>query len=521
MTTVRSAADRLLDLLAAELGDASVTRDTAAFADPYRPAGEPFRGPAGVVFPTSTEQVRTVLRLAQDTGVPVWTHSVGRNYGYGGAEARVTGSIALSLRRMNRILDIDDVHGVAVIEPGVTFFDLSAALRAGGHRFGISVPDLGWGSVLGNALDHGVGYTGAGEHVEQLCGLEVVLANGDVLRTGTGGITGAATFHLRPRGFGPALDGLFGQSNLGVVTRAGVWLAPEPECFLAGRIGVPHERDLPALVDTLRPLMLDGTITGLPMIGHAFGRIAAGVPRAEWPPLSGAGTEAELAPLLARLGQTIWSARISLAGHRRVVAAQRAIVEDAVRALSGATVDFSEHEPPYTADTLPPPAQVPAGVPNMGLMRVLGPWGGHDGTAGHLDLSPATPFTGSAAWQVFSTVHGRLRPDGIPAASAVLVRRRSLVFVNMLLYDRSDGAAVRAVESAYRDLLAQLGAQGHGLYRTHIDHADAVADLYDFGDHALHRTLRTIKDALDPAGILSPGKQGVWPSAHPRPQEQP
>jgi 4-cresol dehydrogenase (hydroxylating) flavoprotein subunit len=38
-----------------------------------------------------------------------------------------------------------------------------------------------------------------------------------------------------------------------------------------------------------------------------------------------------------------------------------------------------------------------------------------------------------------------------------------------------------------------------------------VAQTYDFNNHVLHRTLRTIKDALDPAGILSPGNKGVWP----------
>ena len=54
-------------------------------------------------------------------------------------------------------------------------------------------------------------------------------------------------------------------------------------------------------------------------------------------------------------------------------------------------------------------------------------------------------------------------------------------------------------------------AQGYGEYRSHIDFMDLVADQYDFNNHAQRRFAELIKDAVDPAGILSPGKQGIWP----------
>ena len=52
------------------------------------------------------------------------------------------------------------------------------------------MPDLGWGSVIGNTLDHGVGYTPYGDHPASQCGIEVVLPNGEVLRTGMGSDAG-------------------------------------------------------------------------------------------------------------------------------------------------------------------------------------------------------------------------------------------------------------------------------------------------------------------------------------------
>ena len=58
------------------------------------------------------------------------------------------------------------------------------------------MPDLGWGSVIGNALEYGVGYTPYGEHAANACGLEVVLPDGDLLRTGMGAIADGRAWHV-------------------------------------------------------------------------------------------------------------------------------------------------------------------------------------------------------------------------------------------------------------------------------------------------------------------------------------
>ena len=79
----------------------------------------------------------------------------GRNNGYGGPAPRVRGSVIVNLRRMNRVLEINEELGYAVVEPGVRWFDLYEAIQAGGHKLMLSIADLGWGSVVGNTLDHG------------------------------------------------------------------------------------------------------------------------------------------------------------------------------------------------------------------------------------------------------------------------------------------------------------------------------------------------------------------------------
>ncbi|MEA2177465.1 MAG: 4-cresol dehydrogenase (hydroxylating) flavoprotein subunit, partial [Solirubrobacteraceae bacterium] len=119
--------------------------ELAEFGDPYAPAGSDEQEAAAVVQPASVEEVQAVVHIAREHGVSLWTTSQGRNNGYGGSAPRVRGSVVVNLRRMNRVLEVDEEHAYAVVEPGVSFFDLYEAVR--GRKLWISTPDLGWGSV--------------------------------------------------------------------------------------------------------------------------------------------------------------------------------------------------------------------------------------------------------------------------------------------------------------------------------------------------------------------------------------
>jgi FAD/FMN-containing dehydrogenase len=163
-----------------------------------------------VVCPASTEQVQAIMKAANTHHIPLWPVSIGRNFGYGGAAPRVRGSVVVDLgRRMNKILEINEPGAFALVEPGVTFQGLYDAIKKRGLNFTIDVPDLGGGSVLGNTVERGVGYTPYGDHFMIHCGMEVVLPNGEVVRTGMGSMpdsrqaTGSAnTWQLFPYGEG-------------------------------------------------------------------------------------------------------------------------------------------------------------------------------------------------------------------------------------------------------------------------------------------------------------------------------
>lgn len=165
-TVVRSpvspqALDAALSEFAGVVGEARLVTDAEglrAFRDPFQFATWDDNAAAAVVSPTTVEEIQEIVGIANRFRVPLWTHGQGRNNGYGGPAPRVRGSVIVSLREMNRVLEIDPDLAYAVVEPGVRWFDLYDAIQAGGHRLMLSIADLGWGSVVGNTLDHGVTY---------------------------------------------------------------------------------------------------------------------------------------------------------------------------------------------------------------------------------------------------------------------------------------------------------------------------------------------------------------------------
>lgn len=122
---------------------------------------------SAVVAPRNVPDVQAIMLLCNEYEIPVWPFSIGRNVGYGGAAPRVPGSIGLDMgRHMNKILEVNADGAYALVEPGVTFFDLHDYLVKNNlrDRLWVDVPDLGGGSVLGNTVERGVGYTPYGDH---------------------------------------------------------------------------------------------------------------------------------------------------------------------------------------------------------------------------------------------------------------------------------------------------------------------------------------------------------------------
>lgn len=177
--------------------------------------------PDAVVFAESTADVSTVLAFAHKRKIPVTTRGAG--VGYVGGCVPVLGGIVLSVMRMNRITGLHPEDGVAIVQPGVITRDLQDAARAVGWEYPPDPASLKECSIGGNIATNAGGprCLKYGVTRSYVLGLEVVLADGRILRTG-------GRLHKNKTGFD--LVGLFTGSEgmLGVVTEATLRLIPKP-----------------------------------------------------------------------------------------------------------------------------------------------------------------------------------------------------------------------------------------------------------------------------------------------------
>ena len=177
--------------------------------------------PDGVVYATSTEEVVATMKLAAAHNVPVVPRGAGTGLA-AGASAHA-GEVVLDLARMNRILHIDPVEQLAVVEPGVLNAEVNAAAGAHGLFYAPDPASTAICSIGGNIATNAGGMWCAkyGVTRESVLGLRVVLPDGRILKTGRQTIKGVTGYDLNALMIGS-------EGTLGVVVEATLRLRPRP-----------------------------------------------------------------------------------------------------------------------------------------------------------------------------------------------------------------------------------------------------------------------------------------------------
>ncbi|KAF2185912.1 vanillyl alcohol oxidase [Zopfia rhizophila CBS 207.26] len=468
---------------------------------------------SALVYPGSTEEVVKIVRWANKFKVPIFPISMGRNLGYGGAAPRVRGSVTIDLgRRMNKILNIDPDDYTCLVEPGVSYYALYEELQKRGYQhMWIDTPDLGGGSVLGNAVDRGVGYTPYGDHWACHSGLEVVLPTGEVVRAGMGALPGNNTWQSFPYGFGPYSDGIFSQSNYGIVTKLGMTLMPNPGGYESFMYTFQNESDLAPLIEIIRPLRISNILENVAQLRHALQTVAIkGKPRSTYWTGEGVMPQEVYHKELKKMpvGDCEWVYYGMSYGPPHIRKYKLDIIHQEFTKIPGAkridpsTLPADEYF--WSRD------KIAAGIPD--LEELL--WVNWMPNGSHIAFSPVSPIRGKDAEALYALAKKRHTEAGIDLMPAFCVGLREMHLIVEIVFDSKNEKMRRAADKCLRDMIDDAAALGYGEYRTHLVLMDQVAGTYNWNDNALMRFNEKMKDALDPNGILAPGRCGIWPARY-------
>ena len=204
----------------------------------------------------------------------------------------------------------------------------------------------------------------------------------------------------------------------------------------------------------------------------------------------------------------MWNFYGALYGPPPITDAYWGVIKGAFSQVKGARFFFPEDRPKLN-DVLHHRGRTMAGIPTLTEFGFLNWVGG----GGHIDFSPISPTTGADAIKQYFMVKNRANEHGFDYMGVFIIGWREMHHVFTLVFDRTDQAVKKNAHELFSILVREAAEAGYGEYRTHLEFMDQIAQTYNWNDNALMRLNEKLKDALDPNGILAPGKQGIWPRA--------
>jgi 4-cresol dehydrogenase (hydroxylating) flavoprotein subunit len=486
------------------LGAEYVNTDSAHLLKAGRATFSTNQRVSAVIRPADTAQVQACLRIATAHGVPVHPVSRGRNWGLGSRVPTVDGAVVLDLGRMDRILSVDEDMACITVEPGVTFKQVNAHLRDRGSRlFCAVIGGAADASLIGNALERGDGVGPYRNRAESASAMEVVLPTGDRLETALNRWPEAVAGPLHRAGLGPALDGLFLQSDLGVVTRMTFWLAPRPAFLQVFMLRIQSLVALSQVLNVARDLIQQGVLgdAGFTFWNHI--KLMAREGQYPWDQTEGR------TPLNGQERQaSAWYASgAHYAGSRAIGIATRELICKALGPWAEVTVFDSDSHGPALADSLF------MGVPSDENLasaywrkRTLPSSQDRDldsDGCGVLFVCPVVPLHGSLVIALLPELEELIERHGFePNIGMHIEAGRTLLAYIALMYDRDvPGEDARAL-ACHDALLNLLLARGHYPFRLALPAQGRMPSPTD----QTVTVMQQLRSVLDPAGVLSPGR---------------
>ena len=482
-----------------------------------------------ILQPATCAEVQACVWIANQYKTPLYPISRGKNWGYGSRVPVQDGCVVLDLGRMNRIVDYNEELAYVTVEPGVTQQQIYDFLRDQESPLFLGMtggpPDS---SLIGNTLERGVGKGPYGERFAHVCGLEVVLPTGACIHTGFGRFAQAKTTPLHRWGLGPAVDGLFTQSSLGIVTEMTFWLLPKAKHLQVFAYAINDVDKLPLLVDALRPLLQQGLIQTTFTINNDY-RTFSYVQQYPWAEALG---QTPMPPSLRAHLRQKWDTGLWF-GEGAIYAASaeqansvRTLISEALGPIVDMLIFFDE-----TMAALPR-AELQALIPGIDIDEALTWYYQHPqrgmptqaaipmtywrkseptptqpdpdrDRCGFIWCAPAIPFVGREICAAVSLIEETVFGHGYePSLALQCISPRTIYITTAIVYDRTVAGEDERAKACHDDLLARLLEAGYIPYRLGIQSMAPATPVQDDTITFLH----TLKQALDPNHILAPGR---------------
>lgn len=324
-----------------------------------------------------------------------------------------------------------------------------------------------------------MGFIPSGIHHKHIAGLEVVLANGDVVRTGQWAMSSSPSAHLTQYSFGPDVDGLFLQSNLGIVTKLGIHMTPQPQAYMACTFDMPEFDDVETITDVFGAMRRNGT---LPTVTYVFSLVewsSLFAPRHHYWQGAGPIPEWRLREMQEELDTGRWTVKWGLYGPLPIIEAQydevrRVVAKDAPTGRLRKTV-FSggaDHALLEAPSVPQPHGGMFVGVPSMFSIPMVNFYNPKEdgGIGAHGAYSPIVPLDGKTMKAWAHAARKAYEDQGLDLLCDFFMSDRHAVFVCMLCFDKTKAAQRRAIDKTYKALFQAGTKLGFAKYRSHIHH---------------------------------------------------
>lgn len=307
--------------------------------------------------------------------------------------------------------------------------------------------------------------------------MEVVLANGDIVRTGQWAADGSPTAHVCKNSFGPQIDGLFLQSNLGIVTKLGVWLQPRPEAYMSIVVQVDTFEQVEPLLDALSTLHRIDILQNNPLFGDVLGSLSTLKTAADLYEGEGPIPDGKIAELQKQFGLGFWTSLFDFYGTKELVyarlnKAKSVIHEYCPNAKIESKFFEGENNQPLDAKAIAKVSMGESvsvvGSSKTSMINFALPSGG-GGHGAHTDFIPILPHDGGLTLKWLNECRMIVRQYGFNPVLGGRYFKKHCLLITGIIYDVDNQSHLEKIPKLWQALAKKAEEYQFTSYRSHLD----------------------------------------------------